>query len=336
MESFTSLSENIKTYADAKARELSRDNPKVFVIVVTTQPRAWRISFAPTDFLGGEATRQIGDDMAAKFKKGEFYNGLANASTRLNALIPETSSPVERPAASSFYGAKRVNKETKSSESGGIELYPALLALGVGALFIIIIVFIVKYYKEQERIRQEEKKREMEESRRRWEIVEKKRREREVIERAQEAELEKKRQVERAKQIEAKKIEAKTTLEQDNSKAEALFNSFTPKQREILVNKHAYRFDYDHSAASDSSSFWMMMYMMNTHNNTPAQMPELQPKPEPAHRSSYSRSSDDDSYSRRSSSSDSYSSSSSSYDSGSSSSFDSSSSSDSSGSGGGW
>lgn len=71
--------DDIKSYATNRIRQLTNDHG--FIIVVTTHPRAWRISMYPEGFVGGEATRQIGDEMASRFKRGEFYPALREAST---------------------------------------------------------------------------------------------------------------------------------------------------------------------------------------------------------------------------------------------------------------
>lgn len=74
----------LKEYADAKINSLTN---RGFLVVITTQPRAWRISMAPLGLASSEATRMAGDAMTAKFKRGQFADGAAGLATTLAALV---------------------------------------------------------------------------------------------------------------------------------------------------------------------------------------------------------------------------------------------------------
>ncbi|MES2366984.1 MAG: TPM domain-containing protein [Pseudomonadota bacterium] len=82
---------DLKAYADSKIKSYGQD--RSFIIVVTTQPRGWRISMNPTGFVGGEATRTVGDRMAGLFKRGDFYNAFLNAGQDLSYLASEKAAP---------------------------------------------------------------------------------------------------------------------------------------------------------------------------------------------------------------------------------------------------
>ena len=75
---------NIRSFADNRVKDLTS---RGFIIVVTTNPRAWRISMTPERITSGESTRIIGDEMASHFKRGDFYNGLNGAAHSLNKLL---------------------------------------------------------------------------------------------------------------------------------------------------------------------------------------------------------------------------------------------------------
>jgi len=73
-----------RAYADSKVKQLTN---KGFLIVVTTNPRKWRISMTPDRVVSGEETRIIGDKMMPYFKKADYYSGFLMAATELNCLL---------------------------------------------------------------------------------------------------------------------------------------------------------------------------------------------------------------------------------------------------------
>jgi uncharacterized membrane protein YgcG len=75
-----------RAYADTKIKELTS---KGFLIVITTNPRKWRISMTPERVVSGEQTRLIGDKMMPHFKTGDYYSGLLLAANELNGLLAQ-------------------------------------------------------------------------------------------------------------------------------------------------------------------------------------------------------------------------------------------------------
>jgi uncharacterized membrane protein YgcG len=85
IESHETLSDP-RAYADTKVKELTS---RGFLIVVTTNPRKWRISMTPERVVSGEQTRLIGDKMMPHFKQGDYYSGLLLAANDLNKLLSQ-------------------------------------------------------------------------------------------------------------------------------------------------------------------------------------------------------------------------------------------------------
>ncbi len=75
-----------RVYADTQVKHLTN---KGFLIVVTTNPRKWRISMTPERVVSGESTRLIGDQMMIYFKRGDYCGGLLYASIKLNESLSE-------------------------------------------------------------------------------------------------------------------------------------------------------------------------------------------------------------------------------------------------------
>ncbi len=73
----------LKSYADEKVGILTN---RGFLVVITTQPRAWRISMAPAGLASSEATRMAGDAMTEKFKHGKFSEGGIELAQKLTDL----------------------------------------------------------------------------------------------------------------------------------------------------------------------------------------------------------------------------------------------------------
>lgn len=91
IETHVSLAEPLNHRADGLAMSgWSSTKTNAFAIVITTNPRAWRISMYPQGCVSSEFTRQVGDAMAAKFKQGKFADGLILAAQKLST--PNTAS----------------------------------------------------------------------------------------------------------------------------------------------------------------------------------------------------------------------------------------------------
>lgn len=76
----------LKAYADTLASET-----RGFYVVITTQPREWRVSMNPVGLASSEGVRLAGDAMVTRFKRGQFAEGaigLANELVRLTQPRP--------------------------------------------------------------------------------------------------------------------------------------------------------------------------------------------------------------------------------------------------------
>jgi uncharacterized membrane protein YgcG len=104
-------SDGLKTYADAKAGEMG---DKAFYVVITTQPREWRVSMNPVGLASSEAVRLAGERMVSRFKRGEFAPGAIQLAHDLNRL---TQPPTPREAPGRVAAAYRA--EQKREESNG-------------------------------------------------------------------------------------------------------------------------------------------------------------------------------------------------------------------------
>lgn len=145
--------DDIARYANNRIKELT--SAPGFIVVATTHPRAWRISMNPTGFVGGEATRQIGDAMAAQFRQGRFYFGFKTAAQNLSNLSTpadlnvqptrqvervEKPAPVQRPTEiqSTVSGTKSRKNNT-------------MLLLAIGAVLLVISVIGFSIHSELKR-----------------------------------------------------------------------------------------------------------------------------------------------------------------------------------------
>lgn len=292
---------DLKGYGDKLAYDLSeqeRSTRPVYSILVTTNPRAWRISVYPQDANLARATQAVGERMASQFKRGRFYDGFRNAAAELSVLQPVAPVSVAP------------SEPALRAEENSIPTWFWILAIfGVG---IISIVFYVIH------------KRQQEEADRRWE-------EQQRQYRAQQA----RREAERVKRYEEQQARlkisqaaaAKTfTLEKEkvdtNTKraAQKAWDSYPTTKRREVIHSYWNHPNYHDGILNDPVAFYLFMQAVS-----PSQTTYVEP-PKPTR--SISR--DDDSSSSYSSYSSSSSSSSwdsggssGSWDSGSSSSFDS-------------
>lgn len=324
IEAYNSVpNDDIKGYADKRVKELTND--KGFIIVVTTHPRSWRISMTPVGFVGGEATRLIGDTMASRFRQGDFYNAFKEASVNLTSLTtPREVETATVPAPVSEPARKPVVKQKSKQEDSSIGMVVAFsVVVALGALAIIYVV-----------VREKEKKRRIreEEERRLWAIEDKKREEARQKRRAAELEETKKRQEAAKQELESKK---RNVTDDVRVEAEKAWNSYPDQaSRDRIIRKYSNSpYYYDSGVSTDPLMFYLFLMAVspsNTAYTAPAPSPSYSTPSYSSTSNSSRRNDDDDSYRRRSSN-DSYGSSS---DWGSS--FGGFSSSDSGGSGGSW
>jgi uncharacterized membrane protein YgcG len=118
---------DIKSYGDRRARELTQ---RGFLIVVTMQPKAWRISMSPIGLVSGASTQPIGDMMATKFKGGHFYDGLLYGSVALGELISTKPLPPEVEKPDLDRAAARDEEKTDYSVIGWVVTFFAAIFAG--------------------------------------------------------------------------------------------------------------------------------------------------------------------------------------------------------------
>lgn len=315
-------SEGLKAYADTKAAS----NAPGFAIVITTQPREWRVSMSPVGLASSEGVRLAGERMVTQFKQGRFSEGVIALAHELVQLSrPPAPRVAAQVAPESVVSTDVASPEPHSQVGLTICLILGLTFVASGVVFWLVRradakaaeekIAFEKAAKEQETYRAEQKKKQRE------------REEREAIRAAKETEAIK------------KKVDAVTPSQK--KEAEKLWGSYSDEERRRVIyraSSYGGCSSYCSGAGYDPIVFWLMYSTFSQSNNAAAATAHL-PEPTPAPRASSS----DDSY--RSSSSSSSNSSSSDYSSSSSSSsfgsFDSGggtsfSSSDSSGGGGSW
>lgn len=82
----------LKAYADAQASET-----RGFYVVITTQPREWRVSMNPVGLASSEGVRLAGDAMVARFKRGQFAEGAIGLAQELVRLTqPKPAAVAQR------------------------------------------------------------------------------------------------------------------------------------------------------------------------------------------------------------------------------------------------
>src|SRR5262245_36595903 len=82
VESMVQKPSDIKSYADTRIAQLGDG----FLILITTQPKAWRISMNPVGLAASPRTEDVGNRMASKFKQGRMADAVITAATELTAL----------------------------------------------------------------------------------------------------------------------------------------------------------------------------------------------------------------------------------------------------------
>jgi hypothetical protein len=88
---------DLKAYADKRIADLAGKD-RAFLIVVTTEPRKWRISMSPVGFVSPAATQKIGEELGAGLRRGDVKAAVTTAAEQLEALRTKAQA---KPAASS-------------------------------------------------------------------------------------------------------------------------------------------------------------------------------------------------------------------------------------------
>lgn len=121
----TTPTEGLKTYADAKARQVA---PRSFYVVITMQPREWHISMNPEGLVSPERVRRAGDAMAASFREGRMDLG---ASELIMDLLDLLLVDIVREHFTAEMGKARLPEETKAEAKQGVVTdYTSVWVLG--------------------------------------------------------------------------------------------------------------------------------------------------------------------------------------------------------------
>lgn len=259
----------LKEYADSKVRTLTKGG---FLVVITTQPRQWRISMNPVGLASSEAVRKAGDEMVAQFRKGKHADGAI-------ALVAALTDPEDNS-------------------------WIIWVSIGAGTLIIAVSVWALRRNRKRE----------------------------------EEAFRKQKAQTFRASNVHEATPPPSANVATPQA-AQDCWNRYTPREREVIIERYRDHPGYSPSALSDPLVFWMFMNQMSLSANSGHVHHYYEP-PTQSFGSPHRNTSSDDDSRRHSSSSDSSPSSFSSFDSGGSSSSSDfgggGSSSDSSGAGGSW
>lgn len=122
----------IKPYADARVERLTQ---RGFLIVLTTQPRAWRVSMNPIGIASSEGVRLAGDQMVAKFKRGKFSEGAIGLTQELVRLSELPKAQVEAPMKTVGSGFKIVGW-IAASVSAICGVFVLVMIVSIVALFL--------------------------------------------------------------------------------------------------------------------------------------------------------------------------------------------------------
>lgn len=282
-------SEGIKLYADARIAALTQ---RGFIVVVTTQPRAWRISMAPEGIASSEAVRMAGDRMAAQFKAGRFADGALGAARELTQLADAPAAPLPPPiertarvtptpvpvrAVSAPVAVVPVAGQWWSINGWWVILTGALV--GVGGIIVLAIAWTRRADREareaQERREESAREARAEEARLRAEIAE-----------LRSLTSKSGRIAQHKTKGATQSAESVASDPQAAAEARRVYESYTPRERERLVVHH----QYDSGYASDPFMFYMMMSALQPHYvpvPTPAPVyynppPQYNPPPPPA------------------------------------------------------
>lgn len=294
---------NLKVYADSMAQVVTN---KGFYVIITTQPREWRVSMNPVGLASSEGVRLAGEKMTGYFKRGDFSGGAIVLSQDLMKLSgmakPKPTPPVER-----HYQPPPI-VEPKKEDYAWVWWLAGFGCVGIITWGIVSHCMASSAARVAARLSAAQREAAMV---RKWES---------------------KPSVDSPKRITQPYYhrQVETNTSSDTAKAEKLYDSYTPEQRRRIIEEHHHH-HYASSAATDPLMFYLLMSSIN---NQPHYYAPYTPPPAPVYNPPPRHDPPASSYSPPS---ESYSPPSSSYDSGSSSSSDSgSSSSDSSGGGGSW
>lgn len=131
----------MKSYADKRAAEVG---DRAYYVVVSTNPREWRISMHPTALASPESVRIAGERMISRFKAGAYIDGAIRVADELRALPPPAPRP--GPAAQPVTHVPRAvtfhpTPQARDRFFGGILVF---VLFAVGLTFIAIVVSAVR------------------------------------------------------------------------------------------------------------------------------------------------------------------------------------------------
>lgn len=252
---------DLKTYTDQRLQSIGHQ--RSFLIVLTTQPRAWRISMYPVGFVGAEVAKGVGDQMAGGLKSGDIYGALSKASRTLAGVAKGTTVVKANPDGSvktvttttntSVVTTKKVVSAAPRAATVVVQQAPAdytwvwwtLIVFGLIAL---IFVLAYLYDRRADRLARE----------------------------AQQEHDEKMAAIEARNRRETSSSginqsslppyippSPSTATFEQRQQAQQSWDSYTPTQRQTVVNQYSSSPYYHGGVLSDPFSFWMFMTMVN-------------------------------------------------------------------------
>lgn len=250
---------DLKTYTDQRLQSIN--HPRSFLIVLTTQPRAWRISMYPIGFVGSDVTKGVGDQMGVFLKSGDIYGALTKASRTLGGVASGTTTVKASPDGS----IKTVTTTTSTSVATSKKIVPTVprpatvvvqqassdctwLWVTVSVIIIIITIFLVCVYFDNRRAERLAQKRQQEHDERMAAI---------------EAHNRVSMNVNPSSSRPYTPPSPSSATSEQRQQAQQSWDSYTPAQRQTVVNQYSSSPYYHGGVLSDPFSFWMFMTMVN-------------------------------------------------------------------------
>ena len=257
---------DIKSYSDTRIAQLGEG----FVIIITTQPRAWRISMYPVGLAASPRVEDVGQRMATKFKAGRMADAVIVAAAELTKMTAPT--PVlEAPA-----------KPSEPMSTG------AIIGIVAGGGFILLfggmlVLFVRRSIQDKQEA--ERQRADMEEAgeRTRRARMEEQMRESQAHEEARKERQRRERPVPKLDPAPIPELIRRRQAQDSNPYA-----GMTRDQRIEIVHRYEDHPSYHQSLVDDPVRLMLFMHLMNSesHHNSPAPPPPRQvhhrePEPEP-------------------------------------------------------
>lgn len=259
VESMVKRPDDLKSYADTRIAQLGDG----FIIVITTQPKAWRISMSPPGLAASPRTEAVGNKMASTFKQGRMADGVIAAARELTALTKPTGKIESPPMAAG----------TKFVLLVGIAI--------VGLCVICLIWYFVRAARQNARDRQAEEARKAQEEEERLARLRRDRRE--------ERQAEQKKWQRPSGGIGSAPLPGRAAPTpkpppQPPPQEPNPYENMTPAQRREVVHHYVHDHRYNDGLLNDPLAFYLFMNAVQPRHETITmqQQPAFTPPPAPA------------------------------------------------------